>query len=77
VREEQTAPIIWRRNWPVRKKQPTTVVRRGNRSVCRPERVVAAPIGKQCNTQKKRTTNKFFHGTFQRCEGILSLWYLF
>jgi hypothetical protein len=31
--------------------------------MCHFERIVTAPIAKQCNTQEKRTTKKFFHCT--------------
>ncbi len=60
---QETSSVVRRSNRPVRKQEPSRIVRRGNRSMCHFERIVTAPIAKQCNTQKQRTTNKFFHYT--------------
>jgi hypothetical protein len=73
---QETSPVIGRSNRSVGEQQTRAVVGRGNRSVCRFERIEAAPIAKQCNTQKKRTTNKFFHDTLLFNAGNLLPWYL-
>jgi hypothetical protein len=57
MRKQQSAAIIRRSNRPMREQKPTPIVRRSNWPVCRPERTVTAPIGKQCSTEEKRTTN--------------------
>jgi len=73
---QETGTVIGRGNRSVGKQQTRAVIGRGNRSVCRFERIKAAPIAKQCNTQKKRTTNKFFHDTLLSNAGNSLPWYL-